>query len=82
MRFEGPVLSDEGVAEVTDFLEHGVHEGRPQLCRIIFLSLSLSIDGVLCGARVVVEGRAGIEESTTTFHVPGNISNDFMHLIL
>ena len=72
VRLQGPVLSDEGVAEVADFAEHGLHESGAQLGRVVHLLLGLLVVGleVLGGARVEVEGGTVVKELTATLHVP------------
>ena len=60
VRLEGPVLPDDGVAEVTHFLQHGVHESGSQLRGVILLVLALVSLDVLCRPTVVVERWAGV----------------------
>ena len=44
---EGPVLSDDGVTEVADLPEHGLHEGGAQVGCVILVLLAV-LDYVLC----------------------------------
>ncbi len=71
MRLKRPVLSDDAVTEVAHFLEHGVHEGRPQLGRVVLPPLPALQNHVLSRPHVVVEGGTVVQESTSTLHVPG-----------
>ena len=68
---EGPVLPYDGVTEVTDFPQHGVHEGGAQLGGVVLALLPITAGDVLCGASVVVEGGALVQEVAATLHVPG-----------
>ena len=77
--FEGPVLSNDGVAEVANFLEHGVHECGAQLGGVVLLALTLLRQDVFCRARVVVEGWAVVQELTPSLHVPGGKENEWSH---
>ena len=40
VRLKRPVLSDDGVTEITDFLEHGIHEGGAKMSGVVLASLT------------------------------------------
>lgn len=62
MRLKGPVLSDDGITEVTDFSQHCLHEGGAELGGVVLAFLPVASSDVLCGPSVVVEGGALVQE--------------------
>ena len=70
VRLERPVLPDDGVAEVADLPQHGLHEGGAQLGGIVLAFLPVTASDVLSGATVEVEGGALVQEGAATLHVP------------
>ena len=66
----GPVLPYDGVAEVADLPEHGLHEGGAQLGGVVLPFLAICALDELCGARVEVEGGAVVQELAPALHVP------------
>ena len=69
---ESPVLTDDGVTEVADLPEHGLHEGGAEMGGLVPTLLPVTALDELCGPTVVVEGRAIVEELTATLHVPAD----------